>query len=99
MTKKQDSSRIISFRLSKEVADKLVSQGLLSEDFDRREVSNLVKEYFEKQFEGVEIKIDHTTQQEVKATVESLASIVEQQSKQITYLTDLIEGKHQPQAA
>ena len=99
--KKQDyesTARIVSFRLSPEAADKLIGQGYLNEKFDRKEVSSVVKDLFEKMLEGIEIKLDRTTQKEVKGSVEQLMSIVAEQSEQIKLLNDLLQGKFPPQA-
>lgn len=89
--KYSSDARQVNFRLSKEYCDKLIAQSLLPAEFDRKLLSNVVKDLLQAKLDNVElIKPEE---------VPDLAQELTEMKGMISKLGNLIEGKSQPQAA
>ncbi len=84
----ETDQRLIQFRLSNETVLKLIASGLLSENFTKQDLNELVKGLVDKASvtEPIDIPVTHTKP--------LLDTIKEMNSK-----LDLLTGKQQPQAA
>ena len=84
----ETDQRLVQFRLSNETVLKLIASGLLSEDFTRQDLNELVKGLVDNASvtEPIDIPVTHT-----KPLLETI--------KEMNNKLDLLTGKFPPQAA
>ena len=84
----ETDQRLVQFRLSNETVLKLIASGLLSEDFTRQDLNELVRGLVDNASatEPIDIPVTHT-----KPLLETI--------KEMNNKLDLLTGKFPPQAA